>query len=74
VLELASSLGVEAVERRIASKELNQADEAFLTNSLLEIMPLTQVSGQTVGSGRPGKITRQLIKAYKALVRERSEG
>jgi len=74
VLELASSLGVKAVVRRIASKELNQADEAFLTNSLIEIMPLTQVGGQTVGSGRPGKVTRQLMEAYKALVHECSKG
>jgi branched-chain amino acid aminotransferase group I len=68
VLELASSLGVKAAVRRIALREVNQADEVFLTNSLIEIMPLTRFSGQTVGSGRAGKITGQLMEAYKALV------
>jgi branched-chain amino acid aminotransferase group I len=74
VLELASSLGVKTAVKRIALEELNQADEAFLTNSLIEIMPLTQVSERRVGSGGPGKMTRQLMKAYKALVHERSDG
>ena len=68
VLEIAPSLGVEAVERKIAPEELLQADEAFLTNSLIEIMPLTQVSGQNIGSGRSGALTQQLIDVYKELV------
>ena len=68
VLELAHSLGVEAVEREIAPEELLQADEAFLTNSLIEIMPLTQVSGQNIGSGIAGAVTRRLMNAYKELV------
>ncbi|MFC1925594.1 aminotransferase class IV [Chloroflexota bacterium] len=68
VLELAPTLGMEVEERKISLDELLQADEAFFTNSLMEIMPLTQVSGQTIGSGRPGTGTQQLMTAYKELV------
>ena len=68
VLELASTLGIEARERKITLEELLQADEAFLTNSLIEIMPLTQVSGQNIGSGKPGVQTRKLMAAYKEQV------
>ena len=68
VLELAPSLGLEAVEREIASEELLKADEAFLTNSLIEIMPLTQVSGQNIGSGKAGVKSQRLIDAYKEMV------
>jgi len=68
VLELAPSLGIKTRERKIALKELLQADEAFFTNSLIEIMPLTQVGRQNIGSGRAGAVTQRLIAAYKELV------
>jgi len=68
ILELAPSMDLKTIERKIALKELLQADEAFFTNSLIEIMPLTQVSGQNIGSGIAGTVTQQLIAAYKELV------
>lgn len=70
VLESAPSLGIKTTVRRIALEELTQADEAFLSNSLIEIMPLTSVSRQVIGSGRAGKVTRRLMEAYKALLSE----
>lgn len=70
VLESAPSLGIKTTVRRIALEELTQADEAFLSNSLIEIMPLTRVSRQVIGSGRAGKVTRRLMEAYKALLSE----
>jgi len=68
VMESAHSLGIEVVERKIAAEELLQVDEAFLTNSLIEIMPLTQVNRQNIGSGRAGAMTRKLMDAYKELL------
>jgi branched-chain amino acid aminotransferase group I len=74
VLEIAESLGLKARESKVTVAQLLAAEEAFLTNSLLEIMPLTRVEGQAVGSGAPGEITRELRQAYMALVkRERAE-
>ena len=70
VLGLAPSLGIEAVEGRITLPELLTAEEAFLTNSLLEIMPLTRVEEQAIGSGSAGEVTRKLRQAYAALVAE----
>jgi len=69
ILELALSMDMKTIERKIALKELLQADEAFFTNSLIEIMPLTQVNGQNIGSGRAGAVTQRLIAAYKELVK-----
>ena len=68
ILELAPSMDMKTIERKIALKELLQADEAFFTNSLIEIMPLTQVGGQNIGSGRAGTVTQGLIAAYKEEV------
>ncbi len=69
ILELASARGISVLEHDIRLEELSQAQEAFLTNSLMEIMPLTEVEGQSVGSGRAGPLTQRLRAAYKELVR-----
>ena len=68
VLELGLQLSLKIAEEDIRLDEIHTADEAFLTNSLIEVMPLTAVSGKKLGSGNPGAITRQLMSAYKALV------
>jgi branched-chain amino acid aminotransferase len=48
--------------------ELRQADEVFLTSSVRTILPVAQVDGASVGSGRPGTITRRLMSLYRHLV------
>ncbi len=68
VLELASRLGVGALETDVTPDDIFQSQEAFLTNSLMEIMPLTEVNGKPVGSGAPGTITAKLMAEYKKLV------
>lgn len=68
VLKLASQMGIDTIEQDIKTDELFQAEEAFLTNSLMEIMPLTEVKGKPIGSGRPGAITKRLMAAYQEMV------
>ena len=68
VIELASDMSIDTLEQDIRPNELLRAEEAFLTNSLIEIMPLTTVDDKPVGSGKPGEITRKLMAAYKELV------
>ena len=69
VLELASQLDINTFEQDIRLDELFQAQEAFLTNSLMEIMPLTEIDGKPVGSGEAESVTRRLMANYKKLVR-----
>ncbi len=69
ILELASPLGINTLEQDIRLDELFHAQEAFLTNSLIEVMPLIEVDGKPIGSGRPGPVTRRLIADYKRMVR-----
>lgn len=78
VLESAVDSKIKAVEAEIRGDDLRRFDEAFLTNSVLEIMPLVAIrdkAGNTysIGSGRPGEITRRLMAAYRELV-ERETG
>ncbi|MFH1651238.1 MAG: aminotransferase class IV [Chloroflexota bacterium] len=71
-MELAQNAGIEIVEREISPAELDSFEEAFLTNSVMEIMPLVGVQDKgkliTIGSGKPEEVTRKLTAAYKALV------
>lgn len=68
VLDLAAQSGLKAQEAEVTPKDLRTADEAFLTNSLLELMPLTEIDGQPVGSGRPGAVTQKLQGWYREVV------
>jgi len=68
VLELTTNLGLEAYSRRVSLNELMRAEEAFLTNSLIEIMPLVEIDGHRIGKGKPGSVTQRIHKAYQALV------
>jgi len=74
VLELAVKLGVDVRECGFTLKQLCSADEAFVTNSLIEVMPLTKVNGITISSGSAGKTTRMFMDAYSSLVRFETSG
>jgi branched-chain amino acid aminotransferase group I len=64
VMDIAGKLGVKHVEADILPRDLTAATEAFLTNSMVEIMPLVAVNGERIGDGKPGQVTKQLMKAY----------
>lgn len=68
ILELASKLGINLLEEDIRPIELFQAQEAFLTNSLIEVMPLTEIEGKPIASGKPGTLSEILLKEYRELV------
>jgi branched-chain amino acid aminotransferase len=68
VLELAARESIQTQEGAVLTGELLSADEAFLTNSMVEIMPVTRVNGKTIGSGEPGPITTRLMSLYKKAV------
>lgn len=69
VLEIARDLNIKTAERQVKLRELSRAGEAFVTNSIIEVMPLTWLNGEPIGTGRPGRLTRNLMAAYKELVR-----
>ncbi len=59
--ELAPRAGLEVVERAVRPEELRAAEEVFLTNALLGIVPLTEVDGLPIGTGGPGSISAELL-------------
>lgn len=69
VLELAAEARLPAAEARLTRYDLYTADEAFVTGTGAELMPVASADGRPVGSGKPGPLTRQLTEAFHALVR-----
>ncbi len=65
VLQLARELEIPTEETRLTAADLPIADECFLTNTTVEVLPVTQVDGQSIGDGRPGEITRQLHASFR---------
>lgn len=73
VIELAVALGIDVIEGDVCLEDLGQFSEAFLTNSVMEVMPLVEVRDRrksiTIGSGKPGELTRRLMAAYREKVK-----
>jgi branched-chain amino acid aminotransferase len=64
VLELVASLGLPCLEEAVPLETLLAADEAFLSSTTREIMPIRQVDDTTIGDGRPGPLTRRVMEAF----------
>jgi branched-chain amino acid aminotransferase len=65
VLDLARGLSIAMREEPIAVKDLLTADEAFITSTLKEVMPIATIDGRPVGAGRPGPVTLRLLAAIR---------
>jgi branched-chain amino acid aminotransferase len=72
VIQIARDLGIEVVERNIARAELYLADELYCTGTAAELTPIREVDDHTIGSGRPGEVTRAVQKAFEDALHGRS--
>jgi D-alanine transaminase len=65
VLEVARQLGVPVREVPVLADELPRADEVFFTSTTNDVMPVVEIDGRPVGSGRPGPVTQRLYAALR---------
>jgi branched-chain amino acid aminotransferase len=70
VQRLAEDLGVRFREAMLVARDFERADEAFLTSSLREVVPVVRIDGQKIADGLPGPLTLRLLEAYRARTRE----
>ncbi len=68
VLDICQNSGIPAREESFKIETLIKAEEVFITNSLMEIMPVSRIDDCQIGKAVPGKITQQIINAYKSLI------
>ncbi len=69
VLGLCRDLAIPLREGPIYDHQLFDAQELFLLGTTTEVMPVVRVDGRSIGSGKPGPVTRRLIEAYRELTR-----
>jgi branched-chain amino acid aminotransferase len=69
LFEVGKDVGIELREQTLRDADLLGADEAFLTSTTREIVPITRVDGRTIGSGMPGPVTKALLAAFRARTR-----
>jgi len=69
VIELAGREGIPVEERTVSRYEVFTADECFLTGTAAEVVPVVNVDCRPIGDGKPGPVTRTLLKKFQELVR-----
>jgi branched-chain amino acid aminotransferase len=70
VIEIANDLGIPVVEDWLTLHDVYTADEAFLTGTAAEIIPMVELDHRSIGAGTPGKLTACIIKEFRQRVRE----
>ena len=67
VIELIHNLKIRFKEMNLGLYDLYTADEVFVTGTAAEIAPIVLIDGRKIGDGKPGKITKLLMKEFRKL-------
>lgn len=62
--------GINHEEKSLTNDDLRTANEVFMTNSIIEIMPVVRLGDEVIGSGKPGGMTRNIHKYHRQDVEE----
>jgi branched-chain amino acid aminotransferase len=76
VMEIArEQYGIPVEEKELTRYDLYTADECFMTNTIMEIMPVRSVDGRQIGGSIPGGMTQLLTRGFQELIKqERDNG
>lgn len=65
IFEIGAANGIDVREAVLRDEDLYRADEAFLTSTTREAVPIVKVDDQVLGSGKPGPVTLKLLEAFR---------
>lgn len=65
VIELAREAGYSVEETFLTPFDVYTSDEAFLTGTAAEVIPMVSLDGKLIGTGKPGSVTKDLIKRFR---------
>lgn len=68
VIDIAKEEGIPLSEREFTLFNAYGADEMFLTGSGAEIVPVVMLDDRTIGTGKPGPITKKILQKFRTLV------
>jgi branched-chain amino acid aminotransferase len=70
IFEVGAAAGIAVRDEVLYPKDLETADEAFITSTTRELSPVTRIDGQPVGDGTVGAITQRLLEGYRRKAQE----
>jgi branched-chain amino acid aminotransferase len=70
LFEVGRNTGIAVREQTLRDADLLGADEAFLTSTTRELVPIVRVDSHTIGDGRPGPVTKSLLQAFRRKAHE----
>ncbi|HLR65605.1 MAG TPA: D-amino-acid transaminase [Virgibacillus sp.] len=70
IFQLCKTLGITVKEQTFTVDEMLKADEVFITATKLDVVPILKIDDKTIGNGKPGKITRKLVKEFRLCINE----
>jgi len=70
VCEIARNHNIALIEKDLSIDDLLSADEVFLTNVIMQVMPVMAVEKHIVGRGKPGELTKKIADIYDQFVKE----
>ena len=70
LFEVGQDVGVEVRDETLFPKDLETADEAFITSTTRELSPVTRIDDRTLGDGKPGAVTMKLLEGYRRRARQ----
>jgi len=70
IIAIATELGIEVREENLTRYDLYVADECFLTGTAAEVVPVVRIDKRTIGSGKPGPVSRRLAEAFHRRTRQ----
>jgi branched-chain amino acid aminotransferase len=70
LFEVGQDAGIPVREAVLRDEDLFGADEAFLTSTTREVLPIVKIDDRQVGAGTPGPITRALLDGYRKKAQE----
>ena len=65
LFDVGREAGITVRESVLRDEDLFGADESFLTSTTREVVPIVQLDDRTIGTGRPGPVTRALLDGYR---------
>ena len=70
LFEVGKDIGVDVQEATLLPKDLETADEAFITSTTRELSPVTSIDDRPVGTGKVGSITNRMLEGYRRRAQE----
>lgn len=68
LIQLAQRHNLPLMEKNLTREDFLSADECFISSTTRNLVPVTQIEGQPIGIGSPGKLTLELLKMYLEFV------